>query len=194
MQFRLWSAAIIFLASYLPLALILLAQDVRKELWGAKICNFASDTSCTFIVFEHPRLAIGGVILTAAALSFVLVTVGSVRLKHSVSVIEVKEIPNDLIGYLLPYVVSFMGMSYADPGQMAGFLVFWVVLFAITYRSGQILLNPLLVVIGWRLYDVKISFGSNQPDRSVRVLKRGSLHPGLQRAEEVQGVYLMGDP
>ncbi|MEN5062390.1 hypothetical protein [Luteimonas sp. TWI1416] len=194
MQFRLWSGAALFLGSYLPLALILLVQDVREKHWGAPVCGWRGNFDCTLVVFEHPWLAIGSVLLTAAALYLTLVSMKAVRLKQRVRVLEVKSIPNDLIGYLFPYVVSFMGMSYGQPKQIAGFLVFWVVLFAITYRSGQILMNPLLIVLGWRLYDVKMSIGQKEEVRSARVLKKGKLLPGPQRAEEVQDVFLMGDP
>lgn len=194
MQFRLWSAAALFLGSYLPLALILLVQDVSKKYWGAAVCGWRGNYDCSFRVFEHPWLAIGGVAVTLAALGFAIVAMKAVRLKQTVRVLEVKSIPNDLIGYIFPYVVSFMGMSYGEPKEIAGFLVFWVVLFVITYRSGQILMNPLLIVIGWRLYDVKMSVGQNGQVRSVRVLKQGRLLPGLHRAEEVQDVFVMGDP
>jgi len=194
MQFRLWSGAAIFLGSYLPLALILLVQDVSQEHWGSAVCGWRGNYDCTFLMFEHPWIALGSVVVTLTALGFSIVSIRAVRLKHTVRVLEVKSIPNDLIGYLFPYVVSFMGVSYGEPKQIAGFLVFWVVLFAITYRSGQILMNPLLIVIGWRLYDVKMGVGQKGEIRSVRVLKRGKLLPGLRRAEEVQDVFLMGDP
>lgn len=107
---------------------------------------------------------------------------------------EVKAIPNDLINYVLPYVVSFMGLSYADPQKLGGFLVFWVVLFLITYRSGQILMNPLLIVLGWKLYEVKVGLGQSGAIRMARVLKKGPLVPSIQMAEEIQDVYLMRDP
>lgn len=194
MQFRFWSGAALFLGSYLPLALILLVQDVGEKHWGSTLCGWRGNFDCTVMVFQHPWIAIGSVLAASAALYLTLLTMKAVRLKHRVRVLEVKSIPNDLIGYLFPYVVSFMGMSYGQPKEIAGFLVFWVVLFAITYRSGQILMNPLLVVLGWRLYDVKMSVGEKEEVRSVRVLKRGKLLPGPQRAEEVQDVFLMGDP
>lgn len=193
MQFRLWSGAVLFLGSYLPLALILLVQDVPQEHWEKAACGWRRNYDCTFGVFEHPWIAIGSVVVTLAALLLAIVSIKSVRLKHNVKVLEVKSIPNDLIGYLFPYVISFMGMSYGEPKQLAGFLVFWMVLFVITYRSGQILMNPLLVVIGWRLYDVKMSVGQKGEIRNAKVLKRGRLLPGPQRAEEVQDVFLMGD-
>ena len=132
--------------------------------------------------------------MTLSALLLMVRVLRSVRLTHRVHVLETKAIPNDLINYVLPYVVSFMGLSYAEPQKLGGFLVFWVGLFVITYRSGQILMNPLLIVLGWKLYEVKVALGQAGAIRMVRVLKRGPLVPSIQMAEEIQDVYLMGDP
>lgn len=194
MEFRVWSAVLLFLGSYLPLALILLVQDVAEEYWGAPICGWNKNLHCQFQVFEHPWLAIGSVVATFSALLLAMRTLRAVRLKHRVHVQEVKSIPNDLINYVFPYVVSFMGLSYGEPQKLAGFLVFWIGLFLITLRSGQILMNPLLMVLGWKLYEVKMAMGQQGAIRVTRVLKKGKLLPGIQHAEEIQDVYLMGDP
>lgn len=194
MQFRIWSAIVLFLGSYLPLAIILMVQDISEQHWGRSVCGWNRNFHCSFQVFDHPWLAVGSVVVTLAALVLAVLTLKAVRLKHRVHVQEVKCIPNDLINYVFPYVVSFMGLSYGDPQKMAGFLVFWAGLFVITYRSGQILMNPLLMVLGWKLYEVKMALGQEGAVRVVRVLKQGRLAPGIQCAEEIQDVYLMGDP
>jgi len=194
MQFQFWSALFIFLGSYLPLALILMVQDISVKYWGAPLCGWKWKWSCQFQVFAHPWFAWGSVAMTSGALLLMVLALRSVRLTHRVHVQEVKAIPNDLINYVLPYVVSFMGLSYGDPQKLGGFLVFWAGLFMITYRSGQILMNPLLIVLGWRLYEAKVALGQAGAIRMVRVLKKGPLVPSIQMAEEIQDVYLMGDP
>ncbi|NEK69654.1 MAG: hypothetical protein G3W70_17955 [Xanthomonas perforans] len=194
MQFQFWSALFIFLGSYFPLALILMVQDISAKYWGAPLCGWRGQWNCQFQVFCHPWLASGSVGVTLGALLLMVVVLRSVRLTHRVHVQEVKAIPNDLINYVLPYVVSFMGLSYGDPQKLGGFLVFWIGLFVITYRSGQILMNPLLIVMGWKLYEAKVALGQVGAVRIVRVLKKGALLPSIQIAEEIQDVYLMGDP
>lgn len=194
MEFRIWSAVLLFLGSYLPLAVILLVQDIDEQYWGASVCGWNKNLNCQFQVLENPLLAIGGVVATFLALLLAIRTLRAVRLKHRTHVQEVKSIPNDLINYVFPYVVSFMGLSYGDPQKLAGFLVFLCGLFVITFRSGQILMNPMLMVLGWKLYEVKMAVGQQGAIRIVRVLKKGKLLPGIQLAEEVQDVYLMGDP
>lgn len=108
-----------------------------------------------------------------------------------VNVLQSKAIPNELINYTFPYVVSFMGISYAEPQKLLGFGVFLLWMFAITYKSGQILMNPLLLMYKWRLYEATISISGQT--REVRVLKQGSLTPGAQEGQTVQDFYIFKD-
>lgn len=193
MQFRLDSAILLFLGSYLPLALILLVQDVPKALWGAPLCTFDGSSLCTYQLLEHPWLSLGAVVATLFCVVRTMQVIKSVTPAFAVQVHEVRPVPNDLINYVFPYVVSFMGLSYSEPQKLAGFAVFLIALFVITYKSGQILMNPLLIVLGWQLYEVKMTLGQAKVSRVARVLKRGKLLPGPQRAEKIQDVYLMGD-
>jgi hypothetical protein len=194
MQFRLISAVVLFIGSYFPLALILLVQDIPTKYLDAPFCHWKSWAGCKFQVLEHPILAVSATLLTGGALAVTHLVLGRVKLRFDVEVLESKSIPNDLINYVFPYVVAFMGLSYGDPGKMLGFIVFLVALFIITYRSGQIVMNPLLIIFGWRIYEAKIEIGHGKKVRITRVLKQGRLMPGKQRAEQVQDFYFMGDP
>jgi hypothetical protein len=193
MQFRLISAMVLFVGSYFPLALILLVQDVPKKFLDAPFCGVLSSSSCTFEILEHPRYALGCALISGVALIITQWVIRRVKLRFKAKVVEVKSIPNDLINYVFPYVVSFMGLSFEDSGKMLGFVVFLGVLFAITYRSGQIVMNPFLFIFGWKIYEAKIEVGANKEIRIVRVLKRGRLLPGEQKYEEVQDFYFMED-
>lgn len=194
MQFRLISAVVLFIGSYFPLALILLVQDVPKKFLDAPFCGWNSHSGCTFQIFEHPGYALSSVLLTWVALLATHLGLRRVKLRFDIEVLEAKSIPNDLINYVFPYVVSFMGLTYGDSAKMLGFVVFLMVLFIITYRSGQIVMNPFLIIFGWKIYEAKIAIGQNKELRITRVLKQGKLLPGKQRAEEVQDFYFMGDP
>jgi hypothetical protein len=99
-----------------------------------------------------------------------------------------KAIPNDIINYVFPYVVSFMGISYDSPEKLLGFAVFLLWMFAITYKSGQIIMNPLLLMFGWKLYEADIEINGNE--RSVRILYKGNLTPGSYSAQTVQDFYV----
>ncbi|MBV6687059.1 hypothetical protein KV692_04000 [Xanthomonas euvesicatoria pv. physalidis] len=193
MEFRLLSAFLLFMGSYLPLALILLVQDIPAKIWVMPVCKPWRGDACSFSFFDHPYLAIGGFIVTAFCLAWTMHTLKAVPRRFPVRIEEVKSIPNDLINYVFPYIVSFMGLAYGDPSKIAGFSVFLFVLFLITYRSGQIFLNPMLIVLGWRFYEVKMKLVQSNEVIVARVLKKGLLSIGEERAEAVQDVYIMGD-
>ncbi|WP_233842834.1 hypothetical protein [Dyella sp. 2HG41-7] len=192
MQFRLTSAVVLFIGSYFPLALILLVQDIPKKYLDAPFCKLGR-SNCTIQIFAHPVPALISVLMSGIALLITHWALRRVTLRFDAKVIEAKTISNDWINYVFPYVVAFMGLSFDDAGKLWGFLVFLIVLFAITYRSGQILMNPLLIIFGWKIYEVKMQIGQNKETRITRVIKQGKLRPGMQRAEEVQDFYFMGD-
>lgn len=191
MQFRVASAFFIFMGSYFPLALILAVQDIPISWWNRPICDLRHISKCDFIPFSNPGLSVLFVAFTALSCLLSFFVLNRVRYNFSVTVITSKPIPNDIINYVFPYVVSFMGMSYSDPQKLLGFAVFLCWMFAITYKSGQIAMNPLLLMFGWSLYEASIKF--NKQEKVVRVLKRGNLVPGKQKAQTIQDFYLMRD-
>lgn len=107
----------------------------------------------------------------------------------AVNVKKYKPIPNEIINYTFPYVVSFMGISYDEPQKLIGFLVFLLWMFAITYKSGQILMNPLLIIMGWRLYEATIVISNVEKD--VRILAYGELKVGNVTAQTIQDFYIV---
>jgi hypothetical protein len=85
-------------------------------------------------------------------------------------VVAYKAIPNDLINYVFPYVVAFMVLDLGDTGKYYGFWLFLAWMFLVTYRSGQILMNPLLIVVGWQLYEIDAII--DEESLTVRAISR----------------------
>lgn len=189
MQFRLFAAMVVFVGSYLPLAIILAVQDIPFSWWSRSICDFSKVSSCDFIPFDHPWLSISFIVFSALSSILAFVSLGKLTYPYQIEVVSFKSISNDIINYVFPYVVSFMGMSYSHPEKLLGFVVFLSWMFAITYKSGQIIMNPLLLMFGWRLYEVNILYGGHE--KVVRALKRGGLQPGLQMSQTVQDFYIV---
>lgn len=186
MQFRLIPAVCVFLGSYFPLALILALQDVSPASWNAPVCT--SLKSCSLPTLSHPVLSIVGVAITGACLLITFKLLGALRYKYPVEVIEFKPIPSELISYSFPYIVSFMGVDYGSAGKSAGLLVFLAWLFLITYRAGQIVMNPILLIVGWSLYEVTIRI--NGHTRTVKLLSKVCPTPGIYNCQEVQGSFI----
>ncbi len=191
MQFHLFPGFLIFLGSYLPLAIILAVQDIPAKWWSQPLCTPASlkAGNCLFVPFENPILSL--TFLAVAALAILLANASLQRIKYPflVEVKRLKATPNEIINYTFPYVVSFMGIAYGDPQKLLGFGVFLIWMFAITLKSGQILMNPLLLIFGWKLYETTIVI--NNVEKDVRVLKRGTLDLGTHMAQTVQDFYIL---
>lgn len=193
MQFRLISGFLIFIGSYLPLAIILAVQDIPKKWWSQPICSFAKIKAgdCSYIPFQNPSCVIAFLIVTGFSVLLANISFRKLSYPFQIEIIQAKAIPNELINYTFPYVVSFMGISYNEPEKLLGFAVFLLWMFAITYKSGQILMNPLLLMFRWRLHEATISINGNT--REVRILKQGHLTPGPQKGETIQDFYIVRD-
>ncbi|MGP3789187.1 hypothetical protein [Pseudomonas sp. B392_1p] len=191
MQFHLLPGFLIFLGSYLPLAIILSIQDIPSSWWARPVCmpEVIVSGTCDFNPFTNPGLSVTFLAVSAAAILLVWSSLRKISYPFSIEVKRAKAIPNEIINYTFPYVVSFMGITYGDPQKLLGFGVFLLWMFAITYKSGQILMNPLLLVFGWRLYEATIVI--NGVEKDVRVLKAGPLTPGLASAQTIQEFYVI---
>ena len=179
MQLRLPIALSIFIGSYLPLSLILLAQNFdytsisRPYCWGWLL----NDPSCK-VPFSNPHFAIGIFIVCLCCFAITIVTLSLTNPKHPIAIRECKHIPSDLMNYVLPYVVSFMSIDYQETGKFVGFLIFMAWMFWITFKSGQIMLNPLLIAFGWRFYEITYIFPGNDNSFSGVALTQTQLDPG----------------
>lgn len=190
MEMRLFPALILFLGSYFPLSLILLVQDIKESSWRAPLCRISEVSSCYFPELTNPERAFGMLGICAVSLVIFMVLMKNLSGYSSLVVVDSKSVPNDLINYVFPYVVSFMGLDLGVDGKFFGFLLFIVLMFIITYRSGQILMNPFLLVAGWQLYELNIvTEGHN---RCVKALSNEQVKSG-DHLESclVHGIYVL---
>jgi hypothetical protein len=156
-QLRLAFAAAIFLGSYLPLSIILLAQNFDYVRVGQPVCIDVWTTACE-VPLKNPWFSAIALAVCALGLIITFVALHIVRPKQRIEIVSSKYVAADLMNYVLPYVVSFMGLNYSEPDKVVGFVVFLMWIFLITYKSGQIIMNPVLSVFGWRLYEVEYRY------------------------------------
>ncbi|WP_447774003.1 hypothetical protein [Variovorax boronicumulans] len=173
------------------MAIILAIQDIPKQWWSRPICKLTNlaDGGCDFNPFGSPTLSLSFLIISTVAVFLAWTALRRISYPFLVDVKRAKATPNEIINYTFPYVVSFMGISYEDPQKLLGFVVFLLWMFAITYKSGQILMNPLLLILGWCLYEATIVINSEEKD--VRVLKRSKLDLGSVSAQTIQDFYII---
>lgn len=192
MQFQLVPGFFIFLGSYLPLAIILTVQDIPFAWWRRPICAPDAIWSglCDLMPFTHPVHSLTFLAVSAAAVLLARLSLATLAFPFRIEVKTARAAPNDVINYTFPYVVSFMGIAYDQPEKLLGFAVFLLWMFAITYKSGQILMNPLLLILGWRHYNATIVI--NNVEKEVHVLSRRALASGAATAQTIQDFYVVG--
>lgn len=187
---RLFPALILFLGSYFPLSLILLIQDIKESNWKAPLCKITEVSSCYLPELENPVRALGLLGICAVSLAIFMIVMKRFSGYSSLDVVDSKSISNDLINYVFPYVVSFMGLDLGVDGKFFGFLLFVVLMFVITYRSGQILMNPFLLVAGWQLYELNIVTEGHK--RCVKALSKELVRPGDHlESGLIHGIYVL---
>lgn len=190
MQLRFYSAFLLFLGSYFPLSIILLVQNYRMELWGNEIC-LPWRNGCE-IPLQQPVVSIGFAVVCLFCLIFTLVVLRSIRPRMKVEIVEAKHVPADLMNYVLPYVVSFMGLSYDDVGKFLGFIVFILWIFVITFKSERIIMNPVLTVFKWKLYEVKYRSPGGSVETTGMALTQVAIDSGVQyKIHAIQDVLIV---
>lgn len=190
MQFRLLTALVVFIGSYLPLSLILLAQNFDFGALGRQLCWYDGTSNCA-LPFQSPAFSIGLFVLTLFCFGVTILALVLVRPSLDVEITDAEYVPTDLMNYTLPYVVSFMSIDYQETGKFIGFLVFLIWMFWITYRAGQIILNPVLIALGWRLYSISYRYSGSDDEFKTRALVSGHLVPGGHKQYPLQDIQII---
>lgn len=193
MQLRVISAAVIYIGSYLPLSVILLCQNFDKDIYNLGFCNFwlLCTTECK-LPLKNPIFATSFLLTCVTCFFIATYTLHTIKPKREINIIESKPVPADLMNYVLPYIVSFMSLDYQDTSKFVGFTIFIFWIFWITYKSGLIILNPLFVAFGWKLYDIKYSFaGSDDECNGMALSKIDILPKQAYRLETIQDVLII---
>lgn len=120
-----------------------------------------------------------------------VISLSLIEPKQDVTIVEAKYIPTDLMNYTLPYIVSFMSVDYQDTGKFVGFAVFLGWMFWISYRSGHIILNPILIALKWRLYETSYHFVGSTTPLSGWALAKGDLLPGTHKQSQLQDIQII---
>lgn len=168
----------LYLGSYFPLALILVAQDLRLDAFKDGFCSIHSLVAFDCATpFRNTIWSMSGVAVCAIGLLVTIVALRKLPMRQRVKIVETKHIPADLINYVIPYIVSFVSLDFSDSAKLIGFGVFFVWIFIITYKSGQLALNPVLAVLGWKLFEVKYTYHGAQDIFVGRMLSKNDIEP-----------------
>lgn len=176
MQLRILVALIIFIGSYMPLSLILLVQDhVAPAAGYMSISEFISDFGDGSLPLKNPLISTSVFLICVICFLFTFSVLYSVKTYRNIKIISSSHVPAEIINYTLPYIVSFMSVGYDEEGKFLGIVIFLGWMFIIVFRSGQIMMNPLLVAFGWRLYNISYSFAGESAEYNGVTLSNTTL-------------------
>ncbi|WP_312835135.1 hypothetical protein [Comamonas sp.] len=190
MKLKIIPSLFIFIGSYLPLSIILLIQDIDDHSWSSSFC-WKNLSNCVAPSFKNPWLSLP--FFAVCTISCILLIKYFLKKNYATDEVYVqssKPIPNDLINYVFPYIVSFMGMDFSDTKKFFGFIIFFLWLFLITYKSGQILMNPIILLSEWKLYEATVK--TKEGSRHVRMLSSQKIADNHHyKSCIVHGVYIL---
>lgn len=195
MELRALIAAAIFVGSYLPLSAILLVQDLKVDLLNRPFCStlWSAPLNCE-LPLSNPGYSIGFVVFCLLCFSITPLVMSSGQIPQRISIKESKQIPTDLINYVVPYVVSFMSIEYGQLNKVLGFILFMVWIFWLSYKTGQVILNPILVIKGWKLYEIKYTYQNSTTERVDKAFGRTEFVPQTDvDVEFVQEIIMKKD-
>ncbi len=160
-QLRPLPAFVVFLSGYWPLALIIAALD-----WNWEELSFKSPWTVGAVVIAF----VGSCIFSA--LHFTHYTKGD-RLK----VVGVQDRSVELLNYAIPYIAGFTGLDTGSLGDILAMIVLLWVVFYVTYKTHTVVINPFLLSLGYRLYDLDFEWVDGKPGKALAVSKL-ELTPG----------------
>ncbi len=146
MRLRFISALLIFLSSYSPLALIVVIKDLNE------------------VTMIPNHLATAMIILVVALLSCVVVRTAAKKIQGGVPV-KITKVSNksgDMFTYTIPYMISFYNFNLGDWKTLLCLSVFMTLMFALSYKTQNVFVNPILALAGYGLYDCQFKDGSKE--------------------------------
>jgi hypothetical protein len=154
----------LFLSSYSPLFAVFALLDSFGRGWPARVCA---------------ALAFGGLLLS------IVVFLGTRRLAAQSLHVESAQVRDgDALAYIATYLVPFAAIT-ATTAREREALGLFVVLIAVLYvRSGLFYINPLLALVGYRLFQVVTPGGASVVLLSHRRFLRSEITINARRLSD----------
>lgn len=170
MNINLKASVIFFISSYLPLALIHTTYSIKPK---HDYVTCSSLANCSVPEISYSKIAVSALAISALCFFYLVAVVRNTPTTHEIKATDARLVQSDFISYSLPYLVSFIGLDLGSPQKIIGFALFLTILFITQYKSGQLILNPLLIALDWKLYEIKVDYGSEI--KIERIISKRSL-------------------
>jgi TctA family transporter len=185
-----WVEVLIFLSSYYPLFLILLIRDISEKTngikfgfdsWGLKVSLWAL---AIFFLSSVASLIVGPLMRR-----LLIHQQGGTPIKIQ----EVSQVRGDMLNYTLPFLIGLFAFDYKSIQSILSLLIFLVFIFAFVHKEKISLLNPMFLLMGIRLYNIKYKEVGRSPIHNENALCLGKVEVSNQTVEikETTGIHFI---
>ncbi|EHZ2738171.1 hypothetical protein ACLINW_000703 [Vibrio parahaemolyticus] len=168
---NIWVELLIFISSYYPLFLILLIKDVNSNTVGLQFGLPHWELYVSIWALIGIFISSGATLATGRLMKFLFTRAeGSKQIR----LIEAQAVRGDMINYTLPFLIGLFAFDYKSIQSVVSLLVFLTFMFAFSRKDKLILLNPMFLLLGMRLYEIKYKrVGQPNAVHSASALCRG---------------------
>ncbi|ACS79473.1 hypothetical protein [Maridesulfovibrio salexigens] len=154
----------IFISSYLPLALILVVKNFDStkyqsllswhELYSLLSSNFWGNFDLLefSLPVKNPLLVCFIIFTPAVSLLILCWILNEIERCTGVEIKidQTKTLPTDIANYSVPYIAAFFSLDIGNKLEIISLLIFLTTMFAISYKSGAIFFNPMMIILGYK--------------------------------------------
>jgi hypothetical protein len=179
MKPRIITAALMFISSYFPLVPIFIVKDLNASTARP----------------DHPRLAVILIAVMSFACIVVIIAARSFKSGVETKVTKVSNKSADMFTYTIPYMISFYNFNLGDWKTLTCLSIFMCTMFLLSYKTNNFLVNPVLALEGYGLYDCQLK-SKRGPEWQGLVLSRESVRVGdSPKLEQISPfLYLVTSP
>ncbi len=171
---KLWVELIVFMSAYYPLFLILLIRDISSESSGLVFGDTSWGLFISFWALALFFISSLTTLLSAWVMRHNLTyQQGGIPIRVS----NCRQLRGDMLNYTLPFMIGLFAFDYSSWQSITSLLVFLVFMFVFVRNDRVVLLNPMFLLMGIRLYDISyLEIGRNVEMHNT-VLCLGLLTP-----------------
>jgi len=76
-------------------------------------------------------------------------------------------LPTDIANYSIPYIATFFSLDIGNSVEIVSLGIFLMTMFIISWRSGAIFFNPMMLVLGYKYMQATYEDNGNMVNRNV---------------------------
>lgn len=185
-----WVEVLIFLSSYYPLFLILLIRDITEKTNGIKFGFDSWDLKVSLWALALFFLSSVASLIVGPLMRRLLIhQQGGTPIKIQ----EASQVRGDMLNYTLPFLIGLFAFDYNSVQSILSLLTFLIFIFAFVHKEKISLLNPMFLLMGIRLYNIKYKEVGRTPIHNKNALCLGKVEVSNQSVEikETTGIHFI---